>query len=74
MILIGRIRDSAGQHFSNGDRRGAGWRRAEKRHGGITRGREQIGGEKKEGGDNKGGWKDGKLKESRMMGRLIEEK
>lgn len=30
--------------------------------------------ERRGGGDNKGRWKDGKLKESGMMGRLIEEK
>lgn len=71
MILIGRIRDSAGQHFSNRDRRGAGWRRVERRNGGITRGCEQIGGERKGGGGGQQGEMEGwKIKRERDDGKI----
>lgn len=58
VISIGRIRECAGQHFSNRERRRVGCRRAERRQGGITGGHEQIG-QEREKGEQKGvmgGW------------------
>lgn len=48
VILIGRVRESAGQHFSSRARRGVGWRRVERRRGkmavGLRKGRSREGG------------------------------
>lgn len=59
MILIGRIRESVGQHFSNRDRGRVGCRRPERRRGGITRRQEQIAQEREKGEQQgvMGGWK-----------------